>query len=58
MRFLQYHMKVISICIQIDRNGEKFMERNSRNSQGYKLNLRYGRHMVELHIRKRAMTNL
>ncbi len=37
MRFLQYHMKVISICIQIDRNGEKFMERNSRNSQGYKL---------------------
>ena len=30
-------MKEISICIQIDRNGEKFMERNSRNSQGYKL---------------------
>ena len=37
MQFLQYHMKTAIIHIQLNRNGERFMERNSRNSQGYKL---------------------
>lgn len=37
MQFLQYHMKTIIVHIQLNRNGERFMERNSRNSQGYKL---------------------
>ena len=37
MQFRQYHMKAVIVHIQLNRNGEKFMERNSRNSQGYKL---------------------
>ena len=29
--------ETVIIHIQLNRNGERFMERNSRNSQGYKL---------------------
>ena len=32
-----FPMKIITAHIHLNKNGEKFMERNSRNSQGYKL---------------------
>lgn len=37
MLLLLFHMKVITVHIRLSKNGERFMERNSRNSQGYKL---------------------
>lgn len=32
-----FYMKVTIIHIRLSKNGEKFMERNFRSSQGYKL---------------------